>query len=99
MKAREDLDIDAVRAALSGRVIGGRLLHHDVLSSTMDEARLLASEGWSEGLVVVADPSPQTSARSPRPAVKHAVGMPHPPTAKYTIGNLGDRPLLVHFGL
>jgi BirA family biotin operon repressor/biotin-[acetyl-CoA-carboxylase] ligase len=55
MKARQDLDIEAVRAALSGRVIGGRLLHHDVLSSTMDEARLLAGEGWSEGLVVVAD--------------------------------------------
>ena len=44
MKTPTDLDIDAVRAALSGRVIGGRLLHHDVLSSTMDEARSLAGE-------------------------------------------------------
>ena len=42
MKTPADLDIDAVRAALSGRVIGGRLLYHDVLSSTMDEVRLLA---------------------------------------------------------
>ena len=55
MKTPTDLDIDAVRAALRGRVIGGRLLYHDVLPSTMDEARWLADEGWPEGLVVVAD--------------------------------------------
>ena len=55
MKTPADLDIDAVRAALSGRVIGGRLLYHDVLSSTMDKARLLAGEGWPEGLVVVTE--------------------------------------------
>ena len=49
------LDIETLRAALVGRVVGRQVLYYDVLSSTMDEARRLADEGRPEGLVVVAE--------------------------------------------
>ena len=52
--ATHDLDIDMVRSALSGRVVGSRVLWLDSVTSTMDEARRLADEGRAEGLVVVA---------------------------------------------
>ena len=50
-----DLDIDAVRHSLSGRIIGCRILHYPSLDSTMNEARRLAGGGCPEGLVVVAE--------------------------------------------
>ncbi len=50
-----DLDIDAVRRSLSGRIIGCRVLHYPSLDSTMNEARRLAGGGCPEGLVVVAE--------------------------------------------
>jgi BirA family biotin operon repressor/biotin-[acetyl-CoA-carboxylase] ligase len=50
--ATHGLNIDTVREALAGRVVGGRILWYDKVTSTMDEARRLADEGRAEGLVV-----------------------------------------------
>ena len=49
------LDIESLRATLAGRRVGGDIVYFGILSSTMDEARRLAEEGWPEGLVVVAE--------------------------------------------
>jgi BirA family biotin operon repressor/biotin-[acetyl-CoA-carboxylase] ligase len=51
----EQLDIDGLREALSGRVVGSRLFYHALLASTMDETRRLADEGVPEGAVVFAE--------------------------------------------
>lgn len=56
-----DLDMDELRAALSYRVIGKRIVYLDSVSSTMDEARRIAETGEPEGTVVVAEE--QTAAR------------------------------------
>ena len=50
-----DLDIPALEAALAQRIIGRRIHHYDLIGSTMDEARRLASEGAPEGTVVIAE--------------------------------------------
>ena len=50
-----ELDIEAVRCALSGRTIGSRILHYSSLDSTMNEAGRLAGGGSPEGLVVVTE--------------------------------------------
>ena len=51
----EQLDIDGLRRALSGRVVGCQLYYHTLLVSTMDEARRLAGRGELEGAVVFAE--------------------------------------------
>ena len=53
--AETDLDIELLRGVLSYRRVGCRLLHYDVLGSTMDEARALAQRGEREGTVVIAE--------------------------------------------
>lgn len=50
-----DLNIDSLERALDGRVVGAQFHHHDVLGSTMDETRSLASQGAPEGTVVIAE--------------------------------------------
>ena len=50
-----DIDIPALESALAHRVIGNRICHYDTIGSTMDEARRLASEGASEGTVVITE--------------------------------------------
>ena len=50
-----DLDVEAVQAALSDRVIGRRILHFDLVGSTMDEARRSAEKGEREGTVFIAE--------------------------------------------
>ena len=50
-----DLDIEALRSVLSGRLIGHAVLYHETLDSTMDEARRLADDGAPEGTVVIAE--------------------------------------------
>ena len=50
-----ELDIPSLAFKLSGRVIGRRLLHYELLGSTMDEARGLAGRGEPEGAVVIAE--------------------------------------------
>lgn len=50
-----DLDIPALESALSHRVIGRRIHHYDLIDSTMDESRRLASEGAPEGTVVITE--------------------------------------------
>jgi len=50
-----DLDISALESALAYRIIGHRIHHYDMIGSTMDEARRLASEGAPEGAVVIAE--------------------------------------------
>lgn len=50
-----DLDVEAVRRALTGRTIGCRILHYPSLDSTMNEAARLAAEGCPEGTVVLAE--------------------------------------------
>ena len=50
-----DLDIPALESALAQRIIGRRIYHYDLIGSTMDEARRLASEGAPEGMVVIAE--------------------------------------------
>lgn len=52
---KTDLNIGHLRRALSSRVVGCRVLHYDVIGSTMDEARRLAKQGWPEGTVVIAE--------------------------------------------
>ena len=56
-----DLDIESLRRAFSDRVVGRRIVYHESVGSTMDEARILAESGASEGTVVVAEG--QTSGR------------------------------------
>ena len=41
----ERIDVDGLRRALSGQVVGGQLYYHALLVSTMDETRRLAGEG------------------------------------------------------
>ena len=50
-----DLDVSGLETSLAGRVIGSRIYYHQVLGSTMDEARRLAEEGTGEGTVVAAE--------------------------------------------
>ena len=57
----EQLDVDGLRRALSGRLIGSQLYYHALLVSTMDETRRLAAQGVPEGAVVFAEE--QTAAR------------------------------------
>ncbi len=66
---RTDLDIEAVRRAGSGRVVGCRVLYHRVLGSTMDEARGLAGDGAPEGTVVIAEEQTAGRGRLGRPWV------------------------------
>lgn len=49
------LDIPRLERALKGRRIGGRILYHGQVGSTMDEARLLAEAGEPEGTVIIAE--------------------------------------------
>ena len=53
--AQTDLDIEFLRHALSGRLVGCQILHYDTVGSTMDEARRLAEDGEPEGTVLVAE--------------------------------------------
>ena len=64
-----DLDIEALRSAMAGRVVGSQMLYYSVLSSTMDEARKLAEEGKPDGLVVVAEKQTAGRGRFHRPWV------------------------------
>ena len=50
-----DLDLEALSASLTNRFIGSRIIHHDSISSTMDEARREAEVGAPEGTVVIAE--------------------------------------------
>jgi BirA family biotin operon repressor/biotin-[acetyl-CoA-carboxylase] ligase len=51
----ERLDIDGLRRALSGQLVGGQIHYHTLLVSTMDETRRLAGGGSPEGAVVFAE--------------------------------------------
>jgi BirA family biotin operon repressor/biotin-[acetyl-CoA-carboxylase] ligase len=66
---RTDLDIEAVRRAGSGRVVGCRVLYHRALDSTMDEARRLAADGAPDGTVVIAEEQTAGRGRLGRPWV------------------------------
>ncbi len=59
--AYADFDIDALRVAMGGRLVGRRLVYHERVTSTMDEAGRLAEEGEPEGTVIIAED--QTAAR------------------------------------
>ncbi len=61
------LDVDTLTTALSGRLVGRRIAHYDMLGSTMDEARRLAEEGEPEGLVVVVEEQTAGRGRFSRP--------------------------------
>jgi len=50
-----DLDIEALRAKGSGRLVGNRVLFYESLGSTMDEAGRLAERDEAEGTVVLAE--------------------------------------------
>ncbi|MCH8062005.1 MAG: biotin--[acetyl-CoA-carboxylase] ligase [Chloroflexi bacterium] len=50
-----DLNIESLRRALAGRVIGAKIHHHELLGSTMDETKKLAARGAPEGTVVIAE--------------------------------------------
>ena len=50
-----DLNIESLRRALDGRVIGKQLHHHELLGSTMDETKMLAAQGAPDGSVVIAE--------------------------------------------
>ena len=50
-----DLDIPALESVLAHRIIGRRIHHYDLIGSTMDEARRLASDGAADGTVVIAE--------------------------------------------
>lgn len=52
---QSDLNIEAIQAALSGGLIGRRVVHLDVVDSTMDEARRSAADGTAEGTVFIAE--------------------------------------------
>ena len=52
---RTDLDIESLRSALSSSVVGCRVVYHESVGSTMDEAHSLAVSGAPEGSVVVAE--------------------------------------------
>ena len=52
---KSDIDIDLLRRALVGRVVGTQLHHYDLLGSTMDETKKLADRGAPEGTVVIAE--------------------------------------------
>ncbi|HAL49317.1 MAG: biotin--[acetyl-CoA-carboxylase] ligase [Chloroflexi bacterium] len=49
------LNIDGVRKALSGGIVGSAVHYHALLPSTMDEARRLALDGAPDGTVVIAE--------------------------------------------
>ncbi len=49
------LDVDLIHRTLAGRTMGCRVVHHDTLASTMDEARSLAERGEPDGTVVVVE--------------------------------------------
>ena len=51
----KDLDTETLGRRLAGRLVGNRLVYHQVLGSTMDEARRLADDGTAEGVVVIAE--------------------------------------------
>jgi len=55
------LEIEKLRCRLENRVVGRRIIYHQVLASSMDEVHKLAMEDGSEGTVVVA--SEETAAR------------------------------------
>lgn len=50
-----EIDIDFVQSSLIDNVIGQKIIYHDTLNSTMDEAIKQAENGEPEGVVVVAD--------------------------------------------
>ncbi len=53
--AQSDISLERLQITSQGRVIGCRILYHQALSSTMNEAKRLAEEGAAEGTVVIAD--------------------------------------------
>lgn len=61
------MDIDHLRPALAGHVVGSRLLHYDVLGSAMDEAHRLAGRGTREGTVVLVEAQTAGRGRFNRP--------------------------------
>ena len=65
--ARTDLDIEQLRQALSGRKVGREIWHHEVVGSTMDEARRMGEGDSAEGAVVVAEEQTQGRGRFNRP--------------------------------
>lgn len=65
----EKLDVDELRRALSGQLVGGQLYYHALLVSTMDETRRLAGQGESEGAVVFAEEQTAGRGRFNRPWV------------------------------
>ena len=67
--ASADFDIDALRLALGDRLIGRRLVYHERVTSTMDEARRLAEAGEPEGTVVIAEDQTAARGRFDRPWV------------------------------
>ena len=66
---QSDLDIAAIEANLSDGLIGSRILHFDVVDSTMDEARDSASRGAAEGTVFIAEEHRAARGRFSRPWV------------------------------
>ena len=52
---KSDLNIEDLRRALEGRVVGAQIHHHELLGSTMDETKVLAARGAPEGTVVIAE--------------------------------------------
>ena len=52
---QSDLDIDSLSALRAQGLIGNRILYHQVVDSTMDEARKAAEAGAPEGTVILAE--------------------------------------------
>lgn len=59
----DPLDVQTVREAMTGRLIGSEIVHHEVLGSTMDEAARIAEKGCNEGVVVFAEAQTQARGR------------------------------------
>ena len=89
-----ELDPARISRALDGRVVGSRIEHHQLVGSTMDEARNLAESGEPEGVVVATEE--QTAGRgrfhrawvSPRSQNLHFTALLRPTAAQLPFVNM-----------
>ena len=49
------LDINLLKTSLSNKIVGRNILYYDILSSTMNKAKLIAKNNESEGYVIIAE--------------------------------------------
>ena len=88
------LDTARVSRALSHRVIGSRIIHHQLVGSTMDEARDLAESGEPEGVVVATEEQSAGRGRfdriwvSPRSQNLHLTAMLRPTAEQLPFVNM-----------